>query len=119
MITCKGSIKLGTGCGTCPKCEKEKLQIELAETKAKLEKLEQLEKQSDKDLAIRKLEDISTEEKVAFFDSMFKSALSELTELEENGWTSEDNEIYGWESYIEILANDRDSFWNYWNSLDN
>ena len=117
--TCKGSMRLGTGCGTCSKCKKEILQMQIAESKAKLEQLEQLEKKSDKDFAIRKLEDISTEEKLAFFDGMFNSAVSELEELEVRGYTNEDNAQYAWEEYIVILAKDRKLFWNYWNSLYN
>jgi len=30
MKTCKGSMALGTGCGTCTKCQKEKLQMQIA-----------------------------------------------------------------------------------------
>jgi hypothetical protein len=48
---------------------------------------------------------------------MYNSAKDELEELEESGYSREDNKNYAWESYIEILAKDKDKFWKYWNSL--
>lgn len=97
--------------------EKDKLKQELDETKRKLAELEEKEKNSERNDAIRKLEDISVDDKVKFFDKLFNCAMSELDELEEKGYSDEDNAAYAWETYIEILGTEHNKFWKYWNSL--
>jgi biopolymer transport protein ExbB/TolQ len=96
--------------------EKE-IQKQIEELQEQLSLLESENLEKEKDLAILKLEDISTEDKVIFFDKMFKSALNELKELEEEGYHNEDYPHYAWENFITILTKDKKLFWNYWNSL--
>lgn len=96
---------------------KEKLKRELAESKARLEQLEKQEKTDDRDNAIKKLEEYTDQEKIKFFDKMYKSAFSELKAVEECGYHDEDCTHYAWEEYIQILAKDNKLFWKYFNSL--
>lgn len=102
---------------------KEKLQKDIEDAKKKLAELEQLEKTSElnnaKNKAIKTLDEYSVDEKIKFFDKMYKSAKEELEHLEKEGWTDEDNDHYAWEAYIEILAKNNKDFWKYWNSLSN
>ena len=95
----------------------EKLKRELAEAKARLEKLEKEEKTAGRDSAIKKLEEYTDEEKIKFFDILYESAISELKTVEECGYHNEDCAHYAWEEYIQILARDNKLFWNYFNSL--
>jgi len=97
---------------------KEKLKQEIEEAKAKLKELEELEKTSERDQAIKKLKDYTDKEKIDFFDKLYKNAKYELKELEKNGYSDEDNASYAWETYIVILAKDQNKFWKYWNSFD-
>ena len=97
--------------------EKQKLQRELAEAKAKLEKLERQEKIDIKDGAIKKLSEYTDSEKIKFFDKLYKSAESELSSTEEKGYHDEDSVHYAWEEYFSILAKDKKLFWDYFNSL--
>jgi hypothetical protein len=101
------------------KSEKDRLQRQLNETKAKLEQLEKEEKKSNREIAIKSLEEYTDKEKIDFFDKLYREAQSELENYEENGYSDEDNAQYAWESYIEILARNNTEFWNYWNSLEN
>jgi len=96
---------------------KEKLKREIAEAKKRLEQLEKEEKSESKNMAIKKLAEFSDEEKIKFFDKMYNSAISEVNAVIECGYHDEDCAQYGWESYIEILAKDKDLFWKYFNSL--
>jgi len=98
--------------------DKDKLLKQIEEAKLKLELLEKQEKNQLKDNAIKKLEEFSIEEKILFFDKLYKSAEKELIFLEKNNWSSEDNKQYAWEEYIQILSKDYGLFWKYWNSLD-
>ena len=95
----------------------EKLKRELAETKAKLEKLEKEEKTAGRDGAIKKLEEYTDEEKIKFFDKLYNQAKTELEHLEECGFHDEDDVHYAWEEFIQILARDKKLFWSYFNSL--
>ena len=70
-------------------------------------------------LAIKSIDEYTDKEKIEFFDKLYRSALAELKELEEKGYSSEYNQHYAWEEYIKILAKDRTTFWEYWNSFDN
>ena len=97
--------------------EKRKLEQQIAEAKRKLQELEDLEKNTERNLAIKNLDEYTIEEKIEKFDAMYNSALEELTEKEKEGWNSEDSSQYAWESYIELLARNSDKFWKYWNNL--
>lgn len=103
--------------GEYPMTEKEKLEKEIKDAKSKLEELEKKAKTDTRSLAVKSLDEYTDKEKIKFFDKLYKSALSELSELEEKGWSDEDNATYAWEEYIQILAKDRESFWKYWRSL--
>jgi len=104
--------------------EKEKILKEISEYKEKIQKLEEREKQLNNDSedrkakAIKKLEEYSDEEKIKFFDKLYKTALSELEFLEKNKYNHNDDEHYAWEAYIQILSKDNDAFWSYYNSLE-
>jgi len=98
--------------------EKENIKNELADLKLKLKELEEKEKNIGKSVAIKKLEEYTDDEKIKFFNKLYKSASIELDELEKNGYGDEDNAHYAWEEYITILAKDNKEFWKYWNSLD-
>ena len=100
-----------------PMTEKEKLEQEIKDAKKKLKDLEKKVKTDTRSLAIKALEEFTDEEKIEFFNKLYKSATSELEELEDKGWSDDDNSTYAWEEYIQILAKDQDSFWEYWNSL--
>ena len=97
--------------------EKEKLQQQIEEAQRKLEELEEKEKNSERIEAIKNLDEFTTEEKVKFFDSMYKSALAELNTTIGHGYHNEDCEHYAWEEFIVILAKDYNLFWKYWNSI--
>ena len=97
--------------------EKEILEKQIEDAKSKLKELEEKEKNSERNEALRKLSEVTDEEKITFFDRMYKSALSELKEVVKTGYHNEDYPHYAWESYIQILARDTDKFWKYWNKI--
>ena len=68
-----------------------------------------------KEKVIKKLEEYTNEEKCQFFDKIYKKALRDFEEFEENG--TELDEHYMWEEVMCILAKNRNDFWNYYNSL--
>lgn len=96
--------------------EKEKLKREITEAKNRLKVLEKQEKETKKDLAIKKLKEFTDQEKIKFFNNMYNTAKNEL-EDHEKGDNDEDNDHYAWEEYIVILARDKEPFWEYWNSF--
>jgi len=96
---------------------KDKLKREIAEAKLRLKQLEKQEKNFNRNNAIKKLSEYTNEEKIKFFDEMYKNALLELKEVEKSKYHNENCVQYAWESYIQILMKNHDLFWNYWNSL--
>ena len=98
--------------------EKEKLQKQIKEAKDKLTLLENEESNELRNSAIKKLEEYTDKEKIKFFDIMYKNANDELSELEKDGYSNDDNPAYAWEAYIEILSRNTRKFWDYWNSLN-
>jgi hypothetical protein len=96
--------------------EKEKLEKQILDAKNKLAELENAEKISNRNETIKPLSEYSDQEKIDFFDKLYESAESELKDLEKTGYTDKQ---YAWESYITILARDKNKFWKYWNSIDN
>ena len=97
--------------------EKQILQQQIEDAKRKLDELEEKEKNSERKDAIKNLNEYTTEEKIKFFDKMYKSALSELNEVEQKCYHDENYTHYAWEEYIEILVRDNDKFWKYWNKI--
>lgn len=98
--------------------EKQILEKQIEDAKRKLEELEEKEKNSERIEAIKNLDEFTTEEKVKFFDSMYKSALEELDTTIGNDYHDDNCEHYAWETYIEILARNHTKFWKYWNNID-
>ncbi len=98
--------------------EKEKLEKQILDAKNKLAELENAEKNSKRNDAIKPLSEYSDQEKIDFFDKLYESAASELNDLEQTGFSDEDNDHYAWENYIEILARNKNKFWKYWNSIN-
>jgi len=97
--------------------EKEKLIKQIADAQKKLKKLEEQEQNSLKYSAIKKLEEYTSEEKIKKFDALYNSSLSELEEIERKKYHDDDCVHYFWEASMEILARDRDKFWEYYNSI--
>jgi len=95
--------------------EKERLKNEIAEKKARIKEIEEEEKRLNIHSAIKKLEDYTIQEKIDFFDKMYSNAESELKDHQDGAGDADEH--YAWEAYIQILAKDREKFWNYWNSL--
>ena len=60
---------------------------------------------------------LQIKKKLIFFDKMYNTAKSELKD-HEKGERRDDDDHYGWEEYIVILARDKQEFWKYWNSID-
>lgn len=96
--------------------EKEKLKREINEAKVRLKQLEEQEKKSKKSLAIKNLDEFTAQEKIDFFDKMYNIAKSELKDHEKG--KRRDDDHYGWEEYIVIVARNKQEFWKYWNSID-
>ena len=93
-----------------------KLQKEIEEKQALLEKLQ---KQEVENKPIIKLEDYSNADKIAYFDRLYKFANSILNKAE-NGERHDDNDDEHW-AYEEVMLilninNNRD-FWKYFNTL--
>lgn len=97
--------------------EKDILTQQIADAKAKLELLEKQEKNSKRNNAIKDISEYTNEEKIKFFDKLYRAAYAELVELENTGNHDEDCAQYAWEEYISILARDHKLFWKYWNKL--
>lgn len=92
--------------------KREKLEAELKEKMAQLAALEDVES------GIVPLKNYTTEQKVAFFDNMYKSAESHIKEVEAEGWVDEDAAHYMFEDCMRILnIEDPKAMWNYYNSL--
>jgi len=67
--------------------------------------------------AVIKLEDYTTEEKVAFFDKIYNDSLFVLERVEEEGHDRQDPQ-YAYENCMSILnIRDIKAFWKYFNSI--
>lgn len=82
--------------------EKEKLEKQILDAKNKLAELENAEKNSKRNDAIKPLSEYSDQEKIDFFDKLYESAASELNDFEQTGFSDEVNDYYAWESYCNI-----------------
>jgi hypothetical protein len=93
---------------------KEQLKIDIARLQAELEIIEA----PITSTPVLRLSDYTTEEKVAFFDSMYKLAFDTIKEVKENGYCSEDTENWFYETGFAILnLRDTKALWKYKNSL--
>lgn len=65
------------------------------------------------------MEDYTNEEKIKFFDNLYKQALSIIEEAEEEGRVDEDSDHYLYEDTMKILniKNPRE-MWDYFNSIN-
>jgi len=97
----------------------QEIEREILEKQEELRKLKEIRKNSTRSKAVKELEEYSIEDKVKFFDKMHRYAINELGELERGGEYSEDNDNdhYGWEELMKIIARDKKTFWDYYNSL--
>lgn len=91
---------------------REQLLAEQERIKNELANLEEIES------GIIKLEDYTDEQKINFFDSLYKMASDVIKETEENGYYNEDNEYWFYEMGMSVLnLNDNDKLWKYIRSL--
>jgi hypothetical protein len=97
-----------------------KISDEIRKKERELEELKRkAELEESRDKYIKPLEEYTVEEKVKFFDSTYKSSLSELKQKESGDYCEDnDNAHYTWEACMEILGRDSRKFWDYFNSLD-
>ena len=70
-----------------------------------LAELQKLEETGGDNAPVIKVEDYTTEEKVAFFDKCHKFAMDYLKETEEKGYANEDTRHYMYETLFEVLGN--------------
>lgn len=92
--------------------KRERLEAELKEKMEQLAKLENIES------GIVPLVSYTIEQKVAFFDNLYKSAESHIKEVESEGYVDEDVAHYMFEDCMRILnIEDSKAMWNYYNSL--
>jgi hypothetical protein len=66
---------------------------------------------------IRRLSNVSIQEKIEYFDKCFINALNEFNEFCEDRSGDEYRYYCAWENYITIIANSNDKFWKYWNGI--
>jgi len=92
---------------------KRKLEEEILKKQEELKKLETGEREG-----IIPIEQYTDKDKIEFFDRMYKFAISLVEELENKGYSDEDNDTWAFEETMEILNTKKPKeFWNYWNSL--
>lgn len=96
----------------------QEIEREILEKQEELRKLKEIRKNSTRSRAVKELEEYSIEEKVEFFDKMHRYAINELGELERGEYCEDnDNDHYGWEELMKIIARDEKSFLDYYNSF--
>lgn len=83
-----------------------------------MKRLEEKQKNSRRNAAVKPADEYTDEEKIRIFDEMHAEALRMLA-VKENGdlQPCEDDTHYTWESVMSLLARDKTLFWSYWNSL--
>ncbi|MFW6225770.1 MAG: hypothetical protein ACOC3V_02270 [bacterium] len=93
---------------------KMKLKEDILRKQKELEQIEKLE-----DGCIIPVEDYTDEEKINYFDKTYAFAKQMLTDLENSGYSNEDNEHYAFEHVVEILnIKNKRKLWDYWNSIN-
>lgn len=91
------------------------LEKEIADKKKELEALKLKNKNSARGRAIKELEEFTDEEKIKAFDSLYSHAALDLKEAVKG---VEVAEHWAWEAQMNLLARDRQLFWDYYNSLN-
>jgi len=87
-----------------------------AEIVRKQKELDEL--QNSENDAVIELSDYTTEDKVKFFDSMYKMAAEHLKSAEEDGRVDDDSEHWFFEEGFTILnLKDKKKLWNFYNKL--
>lgn len=90
------------------------LEEEINKKREELEKLSIVE-----EVPVIELSDYTTEEKVKFFDEMYKLSLDTLNRAEESGYKSEDTDYWFFEQGFGILnLKNTKKLWNYYNNID-
>lgn len=89
---------------------KEELLKELAD-------IEKSEKKLKRDKYVRKLEDVTNEEKINFYDMLFNQALNFL-KSQEKDFNCEPETQYSWEEQMSMLEKPGEDFWQYYNNLE-
>ena len=93
---------------------KEQLKNDIAKMQAELERIEA----PITSAPVLRLTDYTNEEKIAFFDSMYKLAFDTIKEVKENGYCDEDTVNWFYETGFAVLnLRDTKSLWKYKNSL--
>lgn len=95
----------------------EGIQAQIARLQGKLGNLKDQEKGARRKGAIKDLSEFSIEEKAAFFDKLYNSALGVVNDYEKNKYVSEDEDNWAFEEKMGILARNKKQFWDYYNSL--
>jgi len=93
---------------------------ELEKARKKVAELEAKEQTDERSKYIRKLEDVTVEEKIEFYDYMFKDAMKMLERTEKTGCIDHETE-YSWEAQMRMLGNPKNEdgdFWTYYGKLD-
>lgn len=60
----------------------------------------------------KKLEEYITDEKIAWFDKMYKQAVEDIEEFKRTGIKPKDYDNCAWESMMELLGKDIFEEWN-------
>ncbi len=95
--------------------ERRRKEIE-AQIAKKQKELEEL--QNSENDAVIELSDYTTEDKVKFFDSMYKMAAEHLKQAESEGYVDDDSEHWFFEEGFGILnLKDKKKLWNFYNKL--
>ena len=95
--------------------DRKKAELE-AEIKRKQEELQGLDSNEPADIV--DLEEYTTEDKVKFFDEMYKMAKDYIDKLEETGYKDDDWDNWFFEAGVTILnTKDKNKFWKYHRSI--
>lgn len=86
----------------------EALRTELYQAEAEVYEVECLaratKRQGERGEVVRRLEDVSVDEKVAYFDAAYKAALEDLEEAEADGGMGDEGHYFAWQHQMETLA---------------
>lgn len=93
------------------------MRAEIERKKRELDALEKSLVNDERNLAIKDLSEFTDEEKIKWFDRLYKSSLDVVEEVEKNGYINEDTPHFIYEDVMGIVARDRNAFWKYFNSL--
>lgn len=92
---------------------RKEIEAEIARKQKELEEL-----QNSENDAVIELSDYTTEDKVKFFDEMYKMAAGHLKEAEENGRVDDDSDHWFFETGFTILnLKNKKKLWDFYNKL--